>query len=106
MQVVSGNAHHLNEHPHVVFLTYCPNLSFHTAIAHIEHVTAPTLLAIGNSDKRVPPSQGIEYYHALRSQGVNTKLLLYDDDDHAIDKVQSEADHWINILQWFVSAFA
>lgn len=68
-------------------------------------MTAPTLLAIGNSDKRVPPSQGIEYYHALRSKGVNTKLLLYDDDDHAIDKVQSEADHWINIFQWFHEHF-
>ena len=72
-----------------------------TAIAHIDQVQSPTLLAIGKSDKRVPPSQGIEYYHALRSKGVKTKLLLYDDDDHAIDNVQSEADHWINIKQWF-----
>lgn len=70
-------------------------------IAHIEHVKAPTLVAIGLSDKRVPPSQGIEYYHTLRSRGIPTKLLLYDDDDHAIDKVQSEADHWINIKRWF-----
>jgi acylaminoacyl-peptidase len=70
-------------------------------MAHIDNVVSPTLLAIGKSDKRVPPSQGIEYYHALRSKGVKTKLLLYDDDDHAIDKVQSEADHWINIKQWF-----
>jgi len=70
-------------------------------IAHIDSVRAPTLIAIGKSDKRVPPSQGLEYYHALRSSGINTKLLLYDDDDHAIDQVQSEADHWINIKQWF-----
>uniref|UniRef100_A0A7S1BNY9 acylaminoacyl-peptidase n=1 Tax=Corethron hystrix TaxID=216773 RepID=A0A7S1BNY9_9STRA len=75
-------------------------------IAHIENITAPTLVAIGISDKRVPPSQGIEYYHALRSKGVETKLLLYENDDHAIDKVQSEADHWINILDWFVTKFA
>ncbi len=79
---------------------------FDAAIAHIEHVTAPTLLAIGDSDQRVPPSQGYEYYHSLRSKGVDTKLLIYDDDDHAIDKVGSEADHWINILQWFVSKFS
>jgi len=70
-------------------------------IAHIDNVQAPTLVAIGSSDNRVPPSQGREYYHALRSKGVDTKLLIYEDDDHAIDKVRSEADHWINIKKWF-----
>lgn len=70
-------------------------------IAHFQHVKAPTLMALGMKDKRVPPSQGIEYYHALRAKGVPTKLLVYDDCDHAIDLVISEADHWINIKQWF-----
>jgi len=70
-------------------------------IAHMDNVKAPTLIAVGQSDKRVPPSQGIEYYHALRSKGIDAKLLLYEDDDHAIDRVQSEADHWINTKQWF-----
>lgn len=70
-------------------------------IRYAERVISPTLVALGMSDKRVPPSQGLEFYHILRSQGVKTKLLMYDDDDHAIDKVESEADHWINIKQWF-----
>jgi len=70
-------------------------------IAHIDKVTAPTLVALGMADKRVPPSQGIEYYHALRSKGVKTKLLIYEKDDHAIDRVVSEADHWLNIKRWF-----
>jgi len=70
-------------------------------IAHIDNVKAPTLVAVGNSDKRVPPSQGTEYYYALRAKGIDTKLLIYQEDDHAIDKVQSEADHWINIKRWF-----
>ena len=70
-------------------------------IAYASNVKAPTLVALGNSDKRVPPSQGIEYYHSLRSKGVDTKLLMYEEDDHAIDKVKSESDHWINIKHWF-----
>ena len=70
-------------------------------IAHLEHVKAPTLIALGMKDKRVPPSQGLEYYHALRAKGLPTKLLVYDDCDHAIDLVASEADHWINTKQWF-----
>ena len=70
-------------------------------IAHVNNVRAPTLVALGMSDRRVPPSQGLEYYHSLRSKGIATKLLVYEHDDHAIDRVVSEADHWINIKRWF-----
>jgi acylaminoacyl-peptidase len=70
-------------------------------IAHMKHVKAPTLMALGMKDLRVPPSQGIEYYHALRAKNIPTKLLVYEDCDHAIDRVASEADHWLNIKQWF-----
>lgn len=70
-------------------------------IAHVDNVVAPTLVALGMSDYRVPPSQGMEYYHTLRSKGVKTKLLVYDADDHAIDGVGSEADHWLNVKRWF-----
>eukprot|EP00978_Attheya_sp_CCMP212_P026763 scaffold88590_cov53-Attheya_sp.AAC.2 len=75
-------------------------------IAHVDNVVAPTLLALGMSDRRVPPSQGLEYYHSLRSKNISTKLLIYDKDDHAIDKVVSEADHWINIKRWFDEHFS
>jgi acylaminoacyl-peptidase len=70
-------------------------------VRHIESVKAPTLVALGLSDLRVPPSQGLEWYHSLRSMGVPTSLLTYPDDDHAIGGVASEADHWINIKRWF-----
>lgn len=70
-------------------------------IAHMDNVKAPTLMALGMKDRRVPPSQGIEYYHALRAMKVPTKLLVYEDCDHAIDLVASEADFWVNTKQWF-----
>jgi acylaminoacyl-peptidase len=70
-------------------------------VRHIRAVKTPTLIALGLSDLRVPPSQGKEWYFSLRSKGIPTKLLTYDDDDHAIGGVASEADHWINIKQWF-----
>lgn len=69
--------------------------------SNIDKVCAPTLIALGMSDRRVPPSQGLEYFYSLRSRGVSTKLLTYDKCDHAIDLPTCEADHWINILQWF-----
>jgi len=70
-------------------------------IAYLKNATAPTLVGLGMKDRRVPPSQGIEYYHALRAKKVATKLLVYDDCDHAIDGVASEADFWINTKRWF-----
>lgn len=70
-------------------------------IAYVENVTVPTLVAIGLKDMRVPPSQGYEWYCTLRSRGVTTELLQYEDDDHAIDRVQNEADYWINVKKWF-----
>eukprot|EP00816_Leptocylindrus_hargravesii_P008451 CAMPEP_0196815540 /NCGR_PEP_ID=MMETSP1362-20130617/50418_1 /TAXON_ID=163516 /ORGANISM="Leptocylindrus danicus, Strain CCMP1856" /LENGTH=816 /DNA_ID=CAMNT_0042192531 /DNA_START=72 /DNA_END=2522 /DNA_ORIENTATION=- len=70
-------------------------------VAHLNNVSAPTLVAIGLADKRVPASQGIEYFHALRSKGLKTKLLVYEKCDHAIDLPTCEADHWINIKKWF-----
>jgi acylaminoacyl-peptidase len=63
-------------------------------------VRAPTLLALGAKDQRVPCSQGVEWHHALKARGVATRLLMYPDDSHPIDKPASEADHWINVAQW------
>jgi acylaminoacyl-peptidase len=70
-------------------------------VRYVENVKTPTLVALGLSDLRVPPSQGKEWYHTLRAKGVPTKLLVYEDDDHAIAGVASEADHWVNIKRWF-----
>ena len=70
-------------------------------IQYIHNVRTPTLVALGMKDLRVPPAQGMEWFHTLRSMGIDCKLLLYENDDHAIEGVASEADHWINAKQWF-----
>ena len=66
-------------------------------IAGIDAVEAPVLLAIGLKDRRVPPAQGIEYYHALRARGKAARLPAYPDDDHALDTPRTSADHWVEI---------
>jgi acylaminoacyl-peptidase len=69
-------------------------------IAHIDAMRTPTLVCLGLKDRRVPPSQGIEYYHLLRARGVPTKLLTFPEDSHAIDRPASEAHHWVEIADW------
>jgi len=71
-------------------------------IAHLWKVKAPTLIAVGVDDKRVPmKNQGLEYYYLLKEKGVECKLLMYEGESHALDGPVTEADHWVNIKQWF-----
>lgn len=42
-------------------------------IKHVHKVQAPTLLLLGEKDLRVPPSQGLAYYHFLKKRSVTTK---------------------------------
>lgn len=70
-------------------------------IRYLQNVKAPTLVALGLKDLRVPPSQGLEWFYTLRARGIPTKLMTYDEDDHALASTQTESDHWINIKRWF-----
>ena len=70
-------------------------------IAHVEQVITPTLLLLGAKDRRVPHSQGLEYYHILRSKGVDSKLLIFPEDNHALDRPLTEAEQWIAVAEWF-----
>ncbi len=69
-------------------------------IRYVANVTTPTLLCIGAKDRRVPPSQGMQYYHILKAQGCVVDIRVYPLDDHAIDKPASEADQFLTIRNW------
>ena len=94
-------------------------LRFVTEAAAAGGPRAALLLLIGLKDRRVPPSQGIEYYNALRSlrqqqqqreegedggaASAPVRLLAYPEDVHAIDKPASEADAWVNTALWLLA---
>jgi acylaminoacyl-peptidase len=69
-------------------------------VAHVNNVVTPTLICLGLKDRRVPSSQGLEFYQLLRARGIKTKLMTFPEDVHAIDKPSSEAEHWICIAEW------
>ena len=69
-------------------------------IAHVAKVSAPVLLSIGRADLRVPPSQGLEYYHALRALGKRAEMHVYDD-NHPLAKVPVNANVMINTAMFF-----
>ena len=70
---------------------------------HVNKVKTPLLLQIGEDDARVPPSQGIAYYRALKSNNVDTEIYMYKNNCHPLGKVDCSADVTLNLLRWFES---
>ncbi|XP_072328260.1 acylamino-acid-releasing enzyme-like isoform X2 [Scyliorhinus torazame] len=73
-------------------------------ITSVSQVKTSVLIMLGEKDKRVPPTQGLELYRALRARHVPVRLLWYPDDYHSLSKVGTEADMFMNIALWFAFA--
>ena len=67
-------------------------------IAHVDAVTAPVLLMLGARDRRVPPSNGMQYYHALRARGKPARLLVFPEDEHGLSKPRTELESYVTML--------
>ncbi|KAK4425574.1 Acylamino-acid-releasing enzyme [Sesamum alatum] len=70
-------------------------------ISHISKVKTPTLFLLGAQDLRVPVSNGIQYARALKEKGVETKVIVFPNDVHGIDRPQSDFESFLNIAVWF-----
>ncbi|XP_074644366.1 acylamino-acid-releasing enzyme-like [Tubulanus polymorphus] len=67
---------------------------------YVDRVKTPTIFFIGKYDERVPPSQGLAYFRALKARGAETRLHYYED-AHPLMKIDVEADWFINLINWF-----
>lgn len=72
-----------------------------SAMRYIGQVTTPTLIPHGEKDDRVPVSQGWEYYNALRTMGVPTKMVVYPREPHGLMERQHQRDLMERVLAWF-----
>jgi len=68
---------------------------------HLAAATTPTLIQQGAQDRRVPTSQGVELYRALRKIGVETRFVLYPRQGHSIDEPKLLLDVARGNLDWF-----
>ncbi|XP_056381212.1 acylamino-acid-releasing enzyme [Hyla sarda] len=71
-------------------------------IIYVSKVKTPVLLMLGAEDRRVPNTQGLEYYKALRAHGVEARLLWYPGNNHSLAKVDAESDGFMNIALWLL----
>jgi dipeptidyl aminopeptidase/acylaminoacyl peptidase len=73
----------------------------HSAMFHVDKVTTPTLVQHGESDLRVPISQGYELYSALKRRGVKTRMVVYPRQPHGIQEPKLMLDALNRNLEWF-----
>lgn len=76
---------------------YCRN----SPIMHAENVKTPLLLWTGKNDRIVPWNQSITYYLALRRLGVETKMLVYPEEDHTLENAGNKEDLSRRMMAWF-----
>jgi dipeptidyl aminopeptidase/acylaminoacyl peptidase len=73
----------------------------HSPMFNVKGVTTPTLIEHGDADIRVPISQGLEFYHALKAQGVPTRMLVLPRQPHGPTEPRMQMAAMQANLDWF-----
>ncbi|HEY0783008.1 MAG TPA: S9 family peptidase, partial [Thermoanaerobaculia bacterium] len=69
-------------------------------ISFIKNVKTPTLVLQGERDSEVPAPQAYEFWHALKTLGVETQLVIYPDQGHHL-RPADDRDRAHRLLGWF-----
>ncbi|MBW8744570.1 MAG: S9 family peptidase [Sphingomonas sp.] len=72
-----------------------------SAIQFIKRAKTPTFIYVGERDIEVPPTQSIEYWHALREMGVPASLVIYPGEGHRLRDPAHAADMRKRTVAWF-----
>ena len=72
-----------------------------SAIRTIKNARTPAFVYAGERDIEVPPTQSIEYWHALQAMNVPTSLVIYPDEGHGIRQPAHALDARKRTVAWF-----
>jgi dipeptidyl aminopeptidase/acylaminoacyl peptidase len=70
-------------------------------IRFIKNVKTPTLVIAGERDAECPSAQAYEFWHALKTLGVPTHLIVYLGEGHLFIKPEHQVDRMEQTLGWF-----
>jgi dipeptidyl aminopeptidase/acylaminoacyl peptidase len=70
-------------------------------INFVKHVKTPTLILVGDSDGEVPAPQSYEFWHALKTLGVETQFVVYEHEGHMFSSPKHRRDVVERTLAWF-----
>ena len=72
-----------------------------SALSFVHNCKTPTLILHGEADTVVPIAQAYEFYHALKSLGVETELVVYPREGHSIEERAHQIDFQKRMLAWY-----
>jgi dipeptidyl aminopeptidase/acylaminoacyl peptidase len=70
-------------------------------INFITKAKTPTLILVGDSDGEVPAPQSYEFWHALKTLGVETQFVVYEHEGHMFANPKHRRDVVERTLAWF-----
>jgi dipeptidyl aminopeptidase/acylaminoacyl peptidase len=70
-------------------------------ITFIKKVKTPTLIQVGDSDGECPSPQSYEFWHALKTLGVETQFVVYEHEGHVFAKPEHRREVVERTVKWF-----
>jgi len=70
-------------------------------ITFVKNVKTPTLVLVGERDGECPAPQSREFWHALRTFGVDTELVIYPGEGHVFNQPEHQKDVMERLIGWF-----
>src|SRR5437868_6132625 len=70
-------------------------------IEYIKKVKTPTLVIVGERDAECPTPQSYEFWHALRTLGTPTQLVVHPGEGHLYLKPENQIDRLDRTVAWF-----
>jgi dipeptidyl aminopeptidase/acylaminoacyl peptidase len=67
----------------------------------IKNAKTPTLVLVGEHDAECPAPQSFEFWHALRTLGTPTELVVYPGEGHSFQKPEDLRDDMGRTAAWF-----
>jgi len=73
----------------------------HSAMTFLQNCKTPSLIIHGDTDERVPVTQGWEFYNGLRMLGVEAEMVVYPREHHSIVERPHQLDLLRRVLAWY-----
>ncbi len=70
-------------------------------ITFIKNAKTPTLILVGDSDGECPTPQSYEFWHALKTMGVENEFVVYEHEGHAFANPAHQRDVIERVAAWF-----
>lgn len=68
---------------------------------YISNFATPTLIVTGERDYRVPYTQSVHYFTDLQAKGIDSRLIVFENDGHWPSNVKSMPVYYNAHLEWF-----